>query len=108
MRRFGRNVEPPCFCKGCFVLTFHSGVILEKVAEYFQYWHSNKDKKDVPDMHIPPELCLEILMAADFLRIDCKSRVLSRLETQPPAFKPPTLLYCGLSHLLLFLKGPQR
>lgn len=44
-----------------------SGVILEKVCEYLYYHEKNKDAKDVPDMEIPPELCLEMLMAADFL-----------------------------------------
>ncbi len=45
----------------------YSGVILEKVAEYFYYNYRNRDAEDVPDMEIPPELCLELLMAADFL-----------------------------------------
>lgn len=45
----------------------HSGIVLEKVAEYFYYNHKNRNKEDVPDMDIPPELCLELLMAADFL-----------------------------------------
>lgn len=50
------------------VLTFiFSGVILEKVCEYLYYNETHKDAKDVPDMEIPPELCLELLMAADFL-----------------------------------------
>jgi hypothetical protein len=44
-----------------------SGVILEKVCEYLYYNETHKDSKDVPDMEIPPELCLELLMAADFL-----------------------------------------
>jgi hypothetical protein len=44
-----------------------SGVILEKVCEYLYYNETHKDAKDVPDMEIPPELCLELLMAADFL-----------------------------------------
>jgi transcription elongation factor B subunit 1 len=44
-----------------------SGVILEKVCEYLYYHETHKDAKDVPDMEIPPELCLELLMAADFL-----------------------------------------
>ena len=44
-----------------------SGVVLEKVCEYLLYNLKNKDQKDVPDMEIPPELCLELLMAADYL-----------------------------------------
>jgi hypothetical protein len=44
-----------------------SGIVLEKVAEYFYYNYRNRDAGDVPDMDIPPELCLELLMAADFL-----------------------------------------
>ncbi|KAK0634668.1 POZ domain-containing protein [Bombardia bombarda] len=49
-----------------------SGVILEKVVEYFHYWYKNQDKKDVPDMDIPVELCLQILDAADYLGLDSK------------------------------------
>ncbi len=44
-----------------------SGLVLEKVAEYFYYNYRNRDRENVPDMDIPPELCLELLMAADFL-----------------------------------------
>lgn len=44
-----------------------NGVILEKVCEYLYYNEKHKDSKDVPDMEIPPELCLELLMAADYL-----------------------------------------
>ena len=52
------------------LLTSSSGIILEKVVEYFYYWYRNKDKEDVPDMDIPVELCLEILMAADYFGLD--------------------------------------
>jgi hypothetical protein len=45
----------------------HSGVVLEKVCEYLYYNEKHKDAKDVPDMEIPPELCLELLMASDYL-----------------------------------------
>ena len=45
----------------------NSGVVLEKVCEYLYYNLKHKDQKDVPDMEIPPELCLELLMAADYL-----------------------------------------
>jgi len=48
----------------------HSGIVLEKVAEYFYYYWRNRDAIDVPDMDIPPELCLELLMAADYLGLD--------------------------------------
>lgn len=44
-----------------------NGLVLEKVCEYLMYAEKNKDAKDVPDMDLPPELCLELLMAADFL-----------------------------------------
>ncbi len=49
------------------MLTASSGVVLEKVAEFFYYNYKNRNAEDVPDMEIPPELCLELLMAADFL-----------------------------------------
>ena len=44
-----------------------NGVVLEKVCEYLYYNEKHKDARDVPDMDIPPELCLELLMAADYL-----------------------------------------
>ena len=47
----------------------NSGIVLEKVAEYLYYNYKNRNREDVPDMDIPPELCLELLMAADYL--DC-------------------------------------
>ncbi|MCJ1433450.1 hypothetical protein MMC27_002812 [Xylographa pallens] len=46
---------------------FASGVVLEKVCEYLYYNEKHRNAKDVPDMDIPPELCLELLMAADYL-----------------------------------------
>ncbi|KAK4190290.1 BTB/POZ protein [Podospora australis] len=48
------------------------GVVLEKVVEYFHYWYKHRDQLDVPDMPIPVELCLELLMAADYLGMDSK------------------------------------
>jgi transcription elongation factor B subunit 1 len=45
----------------------YSGVVLEKVCEYFCYNEKNKEQSNVADMDIPPELCLELLMAADYL-----------------------------------------
>ena len=40
---------------------------MEKVCEYLYYNEKYQNQKDVPDMELPPELCLELLMAADFL-----------------------------------------
>ena len=54
---------------GSLIADTNSGVILEKVCEYLYYNLKNKDMKDVPDMPIPPELCLELLMAADYLNV---------------------------------------
>jgi len=44
-----------------------NGVVLSKVVEYFYYNEKYKDATSVPDMDIPSELCLELLMAADYL-----------------------------------------
>ncbi|KAK7621085.1 putative transcriptional elongation regulator [Phyllosticta citricarpa] len=44
-----------------------NGNVLEKVCEYLYYNQKHQDAKDVSDMDIPPELCLELLMAADYL-----------------------------------------
>jgi len=44
-----------------------NGVVLQKVVEYFYYNERHRESVGVPDMDIPPELCLELLMAADYL-----------------------------------------
>ncbi|KAI9787152.1 MAG: hypothetical protein M1839_003387 [Geoglossum umbratile] len=44
-----------------------NGVVLEKVCEYFYFYEKHRDSRDAPDMEFPPELCLELLMAADYL-----------------------------------------
>jgi transcription elongation factor B subunit 1 len=49
------------------MLTVYSGVVLEKVCEYLYYNQKHAASKDVSDMDIPPELCLELLIAADYL-----------------------------------------
>lgn len=46
-----------------------SGIVLEKVVEYLYYNEKNREQTGVPDMEMPSELCLELLMAADYL--DC-------------------------------------
>ncbi|KAF2120758.1 BTB/POZ protein [Lophiotrema nucula] len=45
-----------------------NGVVLEKVCEYLYYNQKYAKAKDVPDPDIPPELCLELLIAADYLQ----------------------------------------
>ncbi|EEA28784.1 elongin C [Talaromyces marneffei ATCC 18224] len=52
---------------GTCVLENITGVVLEKVCEYFCYNDKMKEQVNVADMDIPPELCLELLMAADYL-----------------------------------------
>ena len=52
---------------GRCVLENMSAIVLEKVCEYFCYNLKNRDQANVPDMDIPPELCLELVMAADYL-----------------------------------------
>jgi hypothetical protein len=52
---------------GATELTVRSGVVLEKVCEYLYYNQKHFNNKDVSDMDIPPELCLELLIAADYL-----------------------------------------
>ena len=60
-----------CFSSACGRANpFASGVVLEKVVEYFHHWYLNREKEDVPDMDIPVELCLELLVAADYLGLD--------------------------------------
>ena len=44
-----------------------SGIVLEKVVEYFYYSEKNRDSTGVQDMDIPSDLCLELLLAADYL-----------------------------------------
>lgn len=63
------------------VVGCYSGIVLEKVAEYFYYNYVNRDRDGVKDMDIPPELCLELLMAADYLdsRFSCPSSVFTFL-----------------------------
>ncbi|KAJ5239107.1 transcription elongation factor B polypeptide 1 [Penicillium chermesinum] len=46
-----------------------NGVILQLVCEYFLYNHRHRNELNVEDMELPLELCLEVLMAADYL--DC-------------------------------------
>ena len=75
---FLSHCAPAFCCKSCIVFSYeglglrvslNSGVVLEKVCEYLYYNLKHKDQKDVPDMEISPELCLELLMAADYLDV---------------------------------------
>ncbi|KAL1886020.1 elongin C [Ceratocystis pirilliformis] len=48
-----------------------SGIILDLIVDYFHYWFRWKDYDgDVPNMDIPVELCLELLVASDYLGLD--------------------------------------
>jgi hypothetical protein len=67
-----------------------SGVVLEKVCEYLYYNQKHADSKDVSDMDIPPELCLELLIAADFLDG----------TRAPPHSGRPLILHSSLNTLL--------
>ena len=60
-----------------------SGVVLEKVCEYLYYNEKHRNAGDVPDMDIPPELCLELLMAADYLNGEPRCLVCESLATRP-------------------------
>jgi len=46
-----------------------SGAVLEKVCEYLYYHDKYCYEKDVPEMEIPAELCLELLIASDYLNV---------------------------------------
>lgn len=48
-------------------------LVLEKVAEYLLYAEKYAGARDVPDMDLPAELSLEILLAADYLGSKCLS-----------------------------------
>lgn len=43
--------------------------VLDKVVEYLYYNEKYKDCVDVPDFHVPTEMALELLVAADFLHV---------------------------------------
>ncbi|KAF2804853.1 POZ domain-containing protein [Mytilinidion resinicola] len=45
-----------------------NGIVLEKICEYLYYNEKYENCKDIPDLDIPPELCLELVMAADYLQ----------------------------------------
>ncbi|KAK3903879.1 BTB/POZ protein [Staphylotrichum tortipilum] len=51
-----------------------SAVVLEMVVDYFHYWYRNRDKEDVPDIEIPVEMCLELLLAAAYFGLEPPSR----------------------------------
>ncbi len=42
---------------------------MEKLAEYLYYNLKHRDSTGVPDMDIPPALCLELLVAADYFDV---------------------------------------
>lgn len=44
-----------------------TAIVLEMICEYLLYNWKYRDQLDVPDFDIPPEMALELLVAADFL-----------------------------------------
>jgi transcription elongation factor B subunit 1 len=44
-----------------------SGILLERVCDYLYFNLKYKDVTDVPEFDIPPEMALELLVAADYL-----------------------------------------
>ncbi|KAF2401516.1 POZ domain-containing protein [Trichodelitschia bisporula] len=54
---------------GRCVMETISAVLLEKVCEYFYYAEKYAEAESVPDMELPPEICLEMLVVADFLDV---------------------------------------
>ena len=65
-----------CIWRARLTFILFSGIVLEKIAEYCQYWYKYKESVNVPDMDVPVELCLELLQAADFLGLDRKASFL--------------------------------
>lgn len=63
-----------------------SGVLLEKVCEYFYYNEKHKGARDVPDMEIPADMCLQLLMVADYLN-----------GAYPPIYNVHNQEYCLLT-----------
>ncbi|KAF1814350.1 POZ domain-containing protein [Eremomyces bilateralis CBS 781.70] len=45
------------------------GIVLEKVCEYLYYNEKFADSKDVPDMEIPADIAMDLLIASDFLDV---------------------------------------
>lgn len=41
--------------------------MLDTICRYFYYSLKNKDSKNVPDMELPVEQLLQLIVAADFL-----------------------------------------
>ncbi len=52
------------------MLTSRSSHVLEAVVDYFHYWYRNREKEDVPDMDVPVEMLLELLMAANYFGLE--------------------------------------
>ncbi|USP74247.1 Elongin-C [Curvularia clavata] len=74
-------------------LTVNSGVVLEKVCEYLYYNQKHAESKDVSDMDIPPELCLELLIAADYLDGEYNHRLHAFCQKSPLVFDHTTITW---------------
>lgn len=47
----------------------HSAVVLEVVCEYLLFNEKYRNEKNVPEFDLPKELCLELVLAADYLNV---------------------------------------
>lgn len=52
-------------------LTQFNTPVMRKVIEYLEYknQYANSEDDDIPEFNVPPELSLELLLAADYLNI---------------------------------------
>lgn len=53
---------------GRIKLDLLTGPVLEEVCKYLYYAERNQDEIDVPDPPIPTDMCLELIVAADYLK----------------------------------------
>ncbi|KAI4233982.1 MAG: hypothetical protein L6R40_006908 [Gallowayella cf. fulva] len=52
----------------CYFGEFN-GAVIEKLTEYLYYNLKHRNTTNVPDMDIPPALCLDLLIAADYFDV---------------------------------------
>jgi transcription elongation factor B subunit 1 len=55
--------------RGEVKLSNFDGEVLEKICEYLHYNEKWRGQENVSNMKIPPKLCLELMMAGDYLQL---------------------------------------